>query len=242
MEPHAGQVVTVAQAVFERGTVKQRTKIVLSALVLLGVFGAVGVGTFATFNAQAQNPGNVFADGTLVLSNKVGSGTTCLSTGGGTNTDTNSNSSCDQLFNLSAKKPGDSSSATLTLKNEGSIAASALKVFTTACTNANASSETYHGTGLPCSAIDLTIQEYDSTFTTPGTCVYGGAACAFDDTKTLAAFQSSYNTSTNGLAIGSGLGAGASRYLKVSVQLPSSAGNSYQGRQATADFTWYAEQ
>ena len=220
---------------------KQRTKIVLSALVLVGVLGAVGVGTFATFTAQAQNPGNVFADGTLVLSNKVGSGTTCFSTGGGS-TDSNSNSGCDQLFNLSAKKPGDSGSANLTVKNEGSIAASALKVFTTACTNADASGESYHGTGLPCSAIDLTVQEYDSTFTTPGTCVYGGASCAFDDTKTLAAFQSSYNTSTNGLAIGSGLASGASKYLKVSVKLPSSAGNSYQGRQATADFTWYAEQ
>jgi hypothetical protein len=241
VEPSDGQVITVAQAVFERGTVKQRTKIVLSALVLVGVLGAVGVGTFATFTAQAQNPGNVFADGTLVLSNKVGSGTTCLSTGG-SSTDTNSNSSCDQLFNLSAKKPGDSGSANLTVKDEGSIAASALKVFTTACTNADASGESYHGTGLPCSAIDLTIQEYDSSFTTAGTCVYGGASCAFDDTKTLAAFQASYNTSTNGLAIGSGLASGASKYLKVSVKLPSSAGNSYQGRQATADFTWYAEQ
>jgi hypothetical protein len=242
VEPFGRAVVTVAQAVFERGTVKQRTKIVLSALVLVGVLGAVGVGTFATFNAQTTNPGNVFADGTLVLSNKVGSGTTCFSTGAGTNTDTNSNSSCDQLFNLSAKKPGDSGSANLTVKNEGSIAATALKVYTAACTNADASGETYHGTGLPCSAIDLTIQEYDSTFTTAGTCVYGGASCAFDDTKTLAAFQTSYNTSTNGLAIGSGLASGASKYLKVSVKLPTSAGNSYQGRQATADFTWYADQ
>ena len=225
----------------------KRTKIVLSVFVVLGALTVVGAGTFATFNAQAGNPGNLFANGTLVLSNTKAGGTgACLSTGGGT-TDSNVNNSCEQLFNLSVKKPGDSGSANLTIKNEGSIAASALKVFSTACANADASAETYHGTGLPCSKIQLYIQRYsDSGFTTPSTCVYGGgtaSTCDFSDTaKTLNAFQTAYNTSTSGLAIGSGLAVGSSGYFKVAVQLPSSADNTYQGRQATVDFTWYAEQ
>lgn len=221
-----------------------RTKIVLSALVVLDVLAGIGVGTFATFTAEAKNPGNLFADGTLVLSNKVGSGTACLSTGGGT-TDTNANS-CSPLFNLSTRKPGDSGAATLTIKNEGTISASVLKVFTTACTNSNAVGERFHGTGLPCSAIDLTIQEYSNPgFSMPRSCWYGGGTattCAFDNTKTLAAFQSTHNSPSNGLSTGSGLVAGAARYIKVSVQLPSTADDSYQGRQATADFTWYAAQ
>jgi predicted ribosomally synthesized peptide with SipW-like signal peptide len=225
---------------------KTSWKIVLTGAVVVGALGAVGGGTFATFNAQTKNPGNVFTDGSLVLSNTKQSGTACLSTAGGT-TDTNVNDNCSQLFNLTVKKPGDFGSANLTIKNEGSLAASALKVFSAACANADAGSETYHGTGTPCSKIQLYIQQYsDSGFTTPSTCVYGGgtaSTCDFSDTtKTLATFQGSYNTSTNGLAIGSGLAAAASGYFKVAVQLPSSADNSYQGRQATIDFTWHAEQ
>ena len=225
----------------------KRAKVVLSVFVVLVALTVLGAGTFATFNAQTKNPGNLFADGTLVLSNtKQGGSGACLSTGGGT-TDSNVNDNCDQLFNLSVRKPGDSASTNLTIKNDGSLAASALKVFSAACTNADASSETYHGTGLPCSKIQLYIQEYsDPGFTTPSSCVYGGAtgaSCNFSDTaKTLSAFQTAYNTSTNGLTIGSGLSAGSSAYLAIAVQLPSDADNSYQGRQATIDFTWYAEQ
>jgi hypothetical protein len=224
----------------------KKKKLVLSAFVLVGMFAIVGAGTFATFNAQASNPGNVFADGTIVLGNKVGSGTTCLSTGAGTVTDTNNNASCSQLWNLTVRKPGDTGSANVTISNQGSLNASSLQVFTAACTNADVATETYHGTGLPCGKIALTIQQYsDSGFTTPSACVYGGGTattCAFDTTKTLGTFQSSYNATSNGLVIGSGLASGASAYFKVSVQLPSTADNTFQGRQATADFTWYIAQ
>jgi len=221
-----------------------RRKILVSIAVVLGATAVVGAGTFATFNAQVRNPANTFATGTLVLSNKVGAGTVCLSTAGGS-TDTNVNNNCDTAFSLTVKKPGDSGSATLTLKNEGSLDASLFKVFSAACASANASGENYHGTGNPCGVVDLYIQQYsDSGFTTPSACLYGGGTattCAFDDTKTLGTFQSSYNNSTNGLSLGA-LTAGTSNYYKLAVQLPSTAGNPYQGRSATIDFTWYAEQ
>ncbi|MFM8304993.1 MAG: hypothetical protein ACKOA9_11980 [Actinomycetota bacterium] len=228
-----------------------RKRLGAAALALLGVVALTGVGTFATFNAQTKNPGNLFSDGTLVLSNTKDGGTACLSTGGGT-TDVNSNDTCDQLMNLTVRKPGDSSTTKLTIKNEGSLAASALKVFSAACTNADASGETYHGTGNPCSQIQLYLQLYlqqytDSSFSTPSACLYGGATvantCDFSDaTKTLAAFQSAYGSAAGGLGIGSGLTTGASRYVKVGIMLPSASNNSFQGRQATFDLTWYAEQ
>src|SRR5690606_32179187 len=67
---------------------RRRKRIAATVLVLVGLVAAVGVGAFASFNAQTSNPGNLFADGTLVLSNSVNGGTACLSTAGGT-TDTN---------------------------------------------------------------------------------------------------------------------------------------------------------
>jgi hypothetical protein len=221
-------------------------KVGATAAVLAGLVASVGAGTFASFNAQTKNPTNLFADGTLVLSDTKQGGTTCLSTAGGT-TDVNANDNCAQLFNLTVKKPGDSGTANLTIKNEGSIAASSLNLFMAGCVNSDASAETYHGTGLPCSKVQLYIQQYsDAAFTTASSCVYGGGTatvCDFSDTtKTLAAFQSGHATSGTGQVIGSGLAAGASAYFKIGVQLPATADNTFQGRQASADFTWYAAQ
>ncbi|HET9444253.1 MAG TPA: hypothetical protein VFO65_13065, partial [Acidimicrobiales bacterium] len=115
----------------------------MSIGVVAGIGALAGAGTFATFTAQTTNPTNTFANGTLVLSNTVDAGAACLSTGGGT-TDTNANGSCDTVFNLSVKAPGDSSTANLTLENMGSLAASALKVFSGSCTDADAAGESYH--------------------------------------------------------------------------------------------------
>lgn len=223
-----------------------KQKVLLSTGVITAVGALGGLGAFASFTAQTRNPGNVFANGTLVLSNTKTGGTSCLSTGGGT-TDVNVNNVCDQLLNLTVRKPGDSGTATLTIKNEGSVAASALRVFEAACTNSDALAESFHGTGNPCSQVQLYIQQYsDALFATPSACLYGGATgvtCDFSDTtKTLSAFTGSYNTSSNGLAIGSGLAAGASDYFKIGVMLPSSSDNTYQGRQATFDLTWFAVQ
>jgi hypothetical protein len=226
--------------------VETRKKLLISGALVLAVIAVIGAGTFATFTAQTGNPNNVFATGTLVLSNTKQGGSACLSTGGGT-TDTNVNLNCDTLYNLTVRKPGDSGTANLTLKNEGSLNASLFKVFSNACTNADASGENYHGTGNPCGKIQLYVQQFsDSGFSTPSACIYGGATgntCNFSDTtKTLGDFQSNYSTTTNGLAIGSGLTSGSSAYFQIGVKLPSSADNTFQGRKATIDFEWYLEQ
>jgi hypothetical protein len=222
--------------------VTRRRKLFLTSAVVSVLAATLGFGSFATFDAQTNNPSNTFAQGTIVLSNTKQGGTACLSTGGG-NTNTNVNVSCDQLLNLTAQKPGNGGSANVTLKNVGSLDASIFKVFSPTCTNADALTETYHGTGSICGQVQLDIQQYsDAGFTTPSGCLYGhatGNTCDWTDTtKTLSAFATAYPNSGSGLSLG-GLAAGASAYLKISFQSASSADNTTQGRQAAIDLDWY---
>jgi hypothetical protein len=221
-----------------------KSKKLLGVLAALAATAVAGVGTYAVFSAQNKNAGSVFSTGTLVLSNQKGANTACLSTGGGT-TDVNSNTSCESLIDVSLRKPGDDSVfGLLTVKNAGSLAASAFKVFSQACTSAD-NTEAYHGTGDICGKVQFYLQQTDSAGTAT-TCLYGGGTatvCDFSDAaKTLKAFQTAYNSSSNGLAIGTGLGAGASAYFKVGVKLPLDADNSFQGRKATSDLTWWISQ
>ena len=134
-------------------------KLLLTIMILGATTSTVGAGTFASFNASTTNPTSTFATGSLVLSNQKSTNTACLSTGGGT-TNTNANGACDQLFALSVQKPGDSAFVDLTIKNEGSINASALTAFASQdCAAGNAPGQTYNGTGDPCTGVQLYIQE-----------------------------------------------------------------------------------
>jgi hypothetical protein len=221
-----------------------RGRILLTGVIVTALAGFTAAASVASFTAETTNPTNKFATGTLVLSNKVNSGTVCLSTGGGS-TDTNANGACDSLL-VGTLQPGQSGSTDLTLKNEGSIAASALTVYSGACTNADATGETYHGTGSPCGQLQLTIQRYsDAGRTTPSECVYGGGTattCAFSSGKTFTDFVTNYGSAGTAKTIGSGLTSGTTAYFTIAVQMPSAAGNSYQGRAATIDLTWHLDQ
>lgn len=216
-------------------------KILFAVAAFGGVATAVGAGTFASFTASTTNAASTFQTGTLVLSDQKNVATACLSTGAGTNTDTNANSGCDQLFATTLAKPGDTGFVDITLGNAGSINASALTAYRSQ-TCANTNSGTYNGTGDLCATLQMYVQEYTSAenrtanTTTAGNCWFGGgtpAACAYDATKTTATFP----------AVGSALGLGAmnaaaTRYLRVYMQLPSSADNSFQGRVATFGISW----
>src|SRR5439155_27127256 len=124
-------------------------KLLVSLLVIGAATVIAAAGTNSSFTAQTTNPSNTLSTSTLVLSDTKSGGTTCYSTGGGS-TDTNVYSACQTLTSLSAQKPGDSGTANLTLKNEGSLAASVFKVFASSCTASDASGVSYHGTGNPC--------------------------------------------------------------------------------------------
>ena len=199
-------------------------KWLLTLAVAATACAVLGAATFATFNAQTKNP-VTFANGTLVLSNKVGSGTACLSTAGGA-TDSNS-ATCDAVFNLSVRKPGDQATSNVTLKNEGSLNASALGIAAAACSAGDAGTETYHGTGNPCSKIQVYVQKWsDSGFSTPQSCVFGGTSsattCDFSDaSKTLDALAAAGSVGAGGLS------AGSASYFTIGVKLPSDANNSF---------------
>jgi spore coat-associated protein N len=221
-------------------------KLLLTIMVMGATTSTVGAGTFASFNASTSNAAT-FATGTLVLTNDGPSAGVCMSTAGGI--DTNANPSCDALFALTVQKPGDSAFADLTLTNSGTLSATTLKVNASqACVPGNAPGQTYNGAGDPCSQVQLYIQEYTSASNrasdtrTLGTCHYGAGlstltSCAFDSSRTLDTFDSSYPDAATQLSIGS-LNAGASRYFRIYLTLPSTADNTYQGRQATFGFNW----
>jgi hypothetical protein len=217
-----------------------RTKKVLITLLVVGALATVGVGTYATFTAQTTNAGNTVTTGSLVLSNTVNApATACLSTGAGTTTDANANPSCGAFFTLGTAGPGSNATATLQLKNVGSLGASSLVVFAPSCSSA--ANGTYSGTGNLCSVLEFYIQQTNSSGT-PTACIYGGGTattCAFTSADTVSAFATAYPSAAGGLALG-GLSAGTTDYYTIGVQVDSGAGNNMQGQQASFNVSWNA--
>ncbi len=216
-----------------------RTKKVLITLLVVGALATVGVGTYATFNAQTTNAGNTFTTGTIVLSDNSPA-SLCYSAGtaSGTIAGGNVNGACGAVAFASLAKPGDTSTpADFTLTNVGSLAAgSGLTVQAGSCTDA-AGGGTFNAspTGNPlCGALGIQIQGYNSTFTTPlSSCVYpysATTACGtnFGTLSGLATAQS----------VVSSLAAGSSAYDAISLNLPSSAGNSVQGLTSSFSLTF----
>lgn len=212
---------------------RTRLKQYLMLLIAMGVVAVAitGSGTFASFSAETTNSGNAFATGTLVLKNTTSAGF-CLSTGGG-NTNTNVNAACDKVIDVNLQEPGDSTTGTVDLLNDGSLNGSALTFTPSSCTPSDVAGQTYHGTGDPCGVLDVYVQEVDGS-SNPVSCLYGGGTattCAFSNTKTLSALASS------GAASLGALNAGVTRHFVVGLELQPGADNSYQGRQASFDMT-----
>jgi hypothetical protein len=211
---------------------------VMIAVMLFGAAGAaVGAGTFASFSASTTNQTSTFATGSLTLSNTIDAGTACLSSAGGV--DTNTNTGCDAvLASATGLKPGSTpSTAHLTLTNSGTLTPSALQYAMSTCSPGDSANVSVHGTGNPCTAIEIYVQEYTTSgfSTKTGACIFPVAAsnCATDFS---AASDALSNVPTSATTITGGLA--TSRYFEISVQLPSSAGNPFQGRKADFAFTW----
>ena len=142
-----------------------------------------------------------------------------------------------------ALKQGHGFADYLDLLNSGSLDAATLKLTAGACVASDAAGQSFHGTGNPCTALDVYVQEWnDAVHTTAIHCWYGGAVvantCDFsDNTKTISALATA-----SPLTLAGGLTGGAHRYFTIGVQLPSTAGNTYQGRAATDTLTWHIDQ
>jgi hypothetical protein len=214
-------------------------KVALVLGVLLAAGGATA-GTWASFTASTTN-GATFATGTLLLSDKVSSNTACFSTATGSDITTNDRTDCDALFDgLVVHKPGDSTTTTVAIANEGTLSGD-LTAYIAGCTAGDSAGTAFHGNGNPCSQLQFTIQEYaDSGRTTPSNCLVGsatgvGVTCAFG--PTLADFVASNGSFGSALAVGA-MTPAQTRWFTVGLQLPLSAGNTFQGRSATFGLTW----
>jgi predicted ribosomally synthesized peptide with SipW-like signal peptide len=205
-------------------------------LMLFGGVAALVGGTLANFTAQTTNASNTFSSGTLVLSDQKVGGLTCLSTGSGTNTDTNVNSvGCDNLINAGAQKPGGAvANSQVIIKNVGSVSASTLQLWSTACSSSNASGEAYHGTGNLCTVVNVTIHDDTNNF-----CYYptaGAGACTMTSGKNLANLVATYPAASPLSLSTTGLNSGIT--YTIGTQMDSSAGNNMQGLAAAIDFNW----
>jgi hypothetical protein len=232
-------------------------KWVLGALAAGVITTAAGAGTFASFSASTENPGNVFSTGQIELSNTKQGGTACLSghTGTGTgapasNLDANGNGGCDALIDLTLRSPGDTASGRLALANTGDYDG-LLQFWLDGCTNTTV--VTPAGSGNLCDKLEVFVQEFNSAYTTPtSSCVFpfnASAACnaswgasgdSLSDLATAATSAAPKPTSAITIA------KDATRYYQVSLRFAdggfdangNGVDNAFQNRRAAFDLTW----
>jgi hypothetical protein len=212
-------------------------KHVLGLLILVGGLGSFSVaGTFALFSAGNTN-GLAFATGTLVFNNTVDSGTDCFSDVGADN----ANQSCDALVTDSTLNgPGDSIVASVKIANTGSLDGADLSVYMPGgCSHQTVSGATSGG-GDPCGAVELYIQETNSSGTPLSSCLFPADAsnpCTFADS--LGTFAAAYTSSSVPLDLGAGPASGATRYFHIGLKLPAGASSTLQGEEADFGLTWH---
>ena len=216
-------------------------KLLLTLMVIGALTTTVSAGTFASFGASTTNTAQ-FATGLLTLTNDGPAVGTCVSAGPADNVVTNTKA-CDQLFNVTLAKPGDTAQVDLTLQASGTIGAGGtLSAYrTAACSATNAPAALYNGGGNPCGQIEMYIQEYTGPTRTDllrdGSCEWptAGANCS----NTFAAASDSLNdypASTSPISMGTLTS--TQRYFRIFLRLSSAADNSYQGMQANFGFAW----
>jgi hypothetical protein len=239
-------------------TVRTLKKILLS-MIVVGALGSVTVHRTFAFMSEQTNMASTAASGTMQLSTTVGANTACLSIN---DTDPvnvpNANKSCPGLIVAALNYPGVVKTVDVAIQNTGTVDAAKLQVWMPGgCTAVNTSTVAglttvpVAGAGNPCAAnggVQLKIEEYsDNTKSTINNCWYpqsnSGAACtAFGDIATFptaapnrklyVAYAAPY------LPI---LAAGATRYFKISMELPPTANDNLQGRAAQFALTWHIE-
>jgi predicted ribosomally synthesized peptide with SipW-like signal peptide len=238
---------------------KTKRYLMLLAAVGLVAAGLGGTGTFASFNAEVTNGGNTFQTGSITLTDQVNTGGVCYSSAGTNNVNS---TGCDAIFAAQAWQPGDTpTSEHLTLSNTGTLTPSALTVWAPAVatdgTPDNAGlvcnyrhytpgsdTNAFSGTGNPCTALQIQIQEYTTSgfSVTTGKCVFpvdASHACGTQYTS-LSALPSEASK----LTVTGGLDAGTTRYFTIKVKYPATAGaadNAYQAQQTFFDLTWHIE-
>jgi hypothetical protein len=238
----------------------RRLKVVLAGLVLAGSMSFLTVsGTYAVFTSEEHDAGGFAASGTLTMSNLVTGGSICNSFDTGSTG--NAMPTCPSLMTTGTLRyPGASASAVVALKNTGSLGTTPnLTVYMPTCASSTTTGSAVVGGGNPCQEItegsslnglELAIEQVtDSTGTTVSQCLYPFAyagACTADTTNwanngpnSFGIFAEYVNTSGSAYSLGTGPAAGVTRYIKVTVTLPTNASNTLQGETATFGLSWH---
>jgi len=199
--------------------------------------------SFAGFSAQIVNSNNTFSAGTMQLQETSGA-INCYSTGSGSGGTVGTNSATCATINklvgtLDQVPAGSPLTTTITMKNNGTIAATLESLGFGSCTAAAASdANSYVGgdTAGFCGKVDFSVG-------ISGKCLYpanAAASCPATPTSSgtlsgAATLGSITQASTPGMTV---LAAGATQAYTFTVMLDSSATNADQGLAASMQMTW----
>ena len=207
-----------------------RAPVALAAVILAMLVPLSGV-SLASINAQASNPSNVFAIGSVVLNNRTTSGGSCISAAGAGGQ--SANGQCGAIFSVSSAARGTTGSGRLTVRNAGTVPISQFRLWApTAC--ATTSAGAVNGGGDLCQRVEMTIHD-DSH----DRCYFPDSRdgpCTLRADGTMGSFAGRYAPGSPLPLSPTGLGSGIT--YTFTVALDPTAGNEYQGRLATLDFTW----
>jgi hypothetical protein len=199
--------------------------------------------SFAGFSAQIVNSNNTFSAGTMQLQETSGA-INCYSTGSGGGGTVGTNSATCATINklvgtLDQVPAGSPLTTTITMKNNGTIAATLESLGFGSCTAAAASdANSYVGSDTSgfCGKVDFSVG-------ISGKCLYpanAAASCPATPTSSgtlsgAATLGSITQASTPGMTV---LAAGATQAYTFTVMLDSSATNADQGLAASMQMTW----
>ena len=189
--------------------------IVLSLAVLGGAAGMAGLGTFATFTSSTS------------ASESVSSGTVTIALGA-------PGSSSNRLsVNASGIAPGDTIERSVDLVNQGSLALSGVAVTTAASPSSLLDTDAVDG-------LQMTIDRCSVPWTESGTAPAYTYTCS-GTTSSVVASRAVIGADVAMANLGA-LVAGVTDHLRVTLALPSSAGNTFQNQASTIGYTFTATQ
>jgi hypothetical protein len=197
-------------------------------LALLATVSLLGT-TLATLNATTVNPGGTFTAGALILSNQVSNRNPCLSNAALV--------SCDSLFNQ-VLVPGTTYTAVVTIRNQGTVPAELLHLWSNGPCSSSAANPSFSGTANLCSATWISIHDDAHDFCyfpvrAAGACHLGSGGTIIDLANRAGA-DNPINLAVDQLASGIP--------YTFAIELDPSVGNEFQGRKANFSVTWKVSQ
>lgn len=195
-------------------------------IVIAGAVGSVALAlsmspTLAAFTASITNSTDTAGLGSLSMQEANQAGTVlCNSTDGGSiSTNTATCATINKYGGNLAMVPGQTVSTQITIKNTGTVAASAFNLSPAACAQSNNGPVNGTATDL-CSKVTLVVTSGSST-------IYSG---------TLAAFNAPVDILAKTAA--SSVPAGTTVPFTFAVTVPAATGNTYSGLQLSQPLTW----